>query len=80
MRAQPFAGSLSASWILLEQAKPLAVLVDCPAVPANQMAAADDSKPLAAQVALDPILISVVGHLADWRVVDLAVIEAADGS
>jgi hypothetical protein len=44
------------------------------------MAAADDSKPLAAQVALDPILISVVGHLADWRVVDLAVIEAADGS
>lgn len=60
----------------LEQVERLAVLLNRPVVRPREMGTADPSKPLAAQMALHPVLVGVVGDLTKPPVIGSAVRQA----
>jgi hypothetical protein len=75
--AQPLAERLRAGGHLHRELERVAVLSQRPAVSTAQVRASHGAKPLAAEMALDPVLVGVTSELAELTVVGRAVREPA---
>lgn len=78
--AQLLAGALGAGGVFADEPEAATVVGEHPSVAYLEVASTDDPKPLAAQMALDAVLVGVVGHTPERRVVRGAIGEAADRS